>query len=46
MRNPYTHRAAVRDPQMFFGRTSALTRLFALLANGQSVSIVGDRRNK
>jgi hypothetical protein len=29
---------------MFFGRTDALNRLFALLANGQSVSITGDRR--
>ncbi|NOX60690.1 MAG: ATP-binding protein [Chloroflexi bacterium] len=44
MQNPYTHRSTVRDPQMFFGRTGALSRLFALLANGQSVSIVGDRR--
>ncbi len=44
MKNPYTHRSTVRDPQMFFGRTSVMNRLFALIANGQSVSVVGDRR--
>ncbi|MFQ5420994.1 MAG: hypothetical protein ACE5EY_11615 [Anaerolineae bacterium] len=44
MINPYTYRNAVRDPHMFFGRTNTLSRLFALLANGQSVSIIGDRR--
>ena len=44
MINPYTHRHTVREPDMFFGRTDVLNRLYALLANGQSVSVVGDRR--
>ena len=44
MRNPYTNRSTIRDPAMFFGRTSDLTRIYAMLANTQSVSIVGDRR--
>lgn len=44
MRNPYTNRGMVRDPAMFFGRTKELTRIYALLGNIQSVSIVGDRR--
>ncbi|HFQ94792.1 MAG TPA: ATP-binding protein [Anaerolineae bacterium] len=44
MTNPYVWRNTVRDPAMFFGRADELNRLFALLANGQSVSIIGDRR--
>jgi hypothetical protein len=44
MQNPYTHRSTVRDQAMFFGRTRDLARIYALLANTQSVSIVGDRR--
>ncbi len=44
MQNSYTFRNVVRDPNLFFGRTDPLNRLFALLANGQSVSVIGDRR--
>lgn len=44
MKNPYTHRSTIRDPSMFFGRTDDLTRIYALLANTQNISITGDRR--
>ena len=44
MQNPYTNRNTIRDPAMFFGRTDYLARIYALLANTQSVSIIGDRR--
>lgn len=44
MQNPYTYRNVVREPHLFFGQTDTLNRLFALLANGQSVSMIGDRR--
>lgn len=29
---------------MFFGRSALLKRIFSLLANGQSISLIGDRR--
>ena len=44
MQNPYTHRSTIHDPSMFFGRSAELARLYALLGNTQSISIVGDRR--
>ncbi|MEM7033492.1 MAG: ATP-binding protein [Chloroflexota bacterium] len=44
MQNPYTHRSTIRDPAMFFGRRQMLARIMPLLANTQSVSIIGERR--
>ncbi len=44
MQNPYTNRGMIRDPSMFFGRAEDLARIYALLANTQSLSIIGDRR--
>jgi len=44
MYNPYTSRNVIRTPDLFFGRIGELNRLYALLTNGQSVSVVGDRR--
>lgn len=44
MQNPYTHRRMIRNPAMFFGRSNALQRIYALIANMQSVAITGDRR--
>ena len=44
MQNPYTNRRMIRDPAMFFGRINDLKRIYTLLANMQSVSIIGDRR--
>jgi len=42
--NPFFHRGAVRDPRYFFGRTTEIRRILALVRRGQSVSVVGPRR--
>lgn len=44
MQNPYTNRGMIRDPSIFFGRIEDLTRIYTMLADTQSVSILGDRR--
>ena len=44
MQNPFFHRGPIRDPAYFVGRQHALDQILALLANTQSVSIVGPRR--
>lgn len=44
MQNPYVHRGMISDPEAFFGRQKELARLYALLAEMQSVSVVGERR--
>ncbi|HEU5230605.1 MAG TPA: ATP-binding protein, partial [Ktedonobacteraceae bacterium] len=41
--NPYYNMTAVRDPQMFYGRTRLLGMLFSALANRQCISLVGSR---
>lgn len=44
MQNPYTNRRMIRNPALFFGRANDLRRIYTLLANMQSISIIGDRR--
>ena len=41
--NPYQDLAAVRNPQMFFGRSRILRRLYAAIANLQCISLIGPR---
>ncbi|HZO71729.1 MAG TPA: AAA family ATPase [Ktedonobacteraceae bacterium] len=41
--NPYYNMAAVRDPQMFYGRSRLLNTLFSALTNRQCISLVGAR---
>ena len=41
--NPYYHLTAIRNLDMFFGRTSLLRRFYELLYNRQSVSLIGPR---
>jgi hypothetical protein len=41
LHNPYYDLAAVRQPEMFFGREDLLRQLFSLVAHQQSVSLVG-----
>src|SRR5579885_394163 len=41
--NPYYNMTAVRDPQMFYGRSRLLGMLFSALTNRQCVSLVGAR---
>lgn len=41
--NPYCAVSAVRNPDMFFGRTDLLRRFYSAIANHQSVSLVGSR---
>ena len=41
--NPYYNLTAIRNPDMFFGRTNLLRRLYGAIANRQSVSLVGPR---
>src|SRR5437588_1482171 len=41
--NPYFDLATVRNSTMFFGRTNLLRRLYAAIANRQSVSLIGSR---
>ena len=42
--NPFFHRAAITDPRYFFGRAGAVRDVLSLLANGQSVSIIGSTK--
>ena len=41
--NPYYDMAAVRNPEMFYGRTRLLGTLFSALANRQCISLIGSR---
>ncbi|HLZ60353.1 MAG TPA: ATP-binding protein [Ktedonosporobacter sp.] len=41
--NPYYDLAAVRSPDMFYGRARLLRSLFATIVNRQSISLVGPR---
>jgi hypothetical protein len=41
--NPYFNLTAIRNLEMFFGRTYLLRRFYAAIANHQSVSLVGPR---
>lgn len=43
-RNPYGHLTAIRDLQLFVGRTYELRRLYAAITDQQCISIVGTRR--
>ncbi|HRW08192.1 MAG TPA: winged helix-turn-helix domain-containing protein [Caldilineaceae bacterium] len=42
--NPFYHRVPIQDSTYFFGRAQEVGRIAALIANGQSVSIIGPRR--
>jgi len=42
--NPFFHRGPVRDHTYFFGREHASSQALSLLANGQSIALVGQRR--
>ena len=42
--NPFFHRGPVRDRAFFFGREHEMGQMLSLLGNGQSVSLVGQRR--
>lgn len=42
--NPFFHRGPIRDQRFFWNRTDEVTQARGLLAQGQSVSIVGPRR--
>ena len=42
--NAFFHRGPIRDPAYFFGRENETTQALSLLRNGQSISIVGQRR--
>jgi len=44
IRNPYTERAMITDPAMFFGRRAELETIFRRLAGSQCVAVVGERR--
>ncbi len=44
MHNPFYHRGAIRHLQDFFGREAETAQILGLLANGQSVSLIGPRR--
>lgn len=41
--NPYYDLAAVRNPSMFFGRTSILRQIYSSVLNQQCLSLVGPR---
>ncbi len=43
LNNPYYNMAAIRNSDMFFGRTNLLTTFYHTLANRQSISLVGIR---
>lgn len=43
-RNPFFNRADIRDPAYFFGRQQVLSDVLSLLANGQSVAVVGSTK--
>lgn len=42
--NPFFHRGPVREAAYFFGRERETRQMLSLLGNGQSVSLVGQRR--
>lgn len=42
--NAFFHRGPIRDPAYFFGRETETAQALSLLRNGQSVSVVGQRR--
>ncbi|MCB0167377.1 MAG: winged helix-turn-helix domain-containing protein [Anaerolineae bacterium] len=42
--NPFFHRGPVRNRAYFFGRKHETSQMLSLLGNGQSVSLVGQRR--
>ncbi len=42
--NPFFHRGPVRNSAYFFGREQETRQILSLLGNGQSVSLVGQRR--
>src|SRR6185503_10123771 len=42
--NPFFHRGPVRDRAYFFGREYETSQVLSLLGNGQSISLVGQRR--
>lgn len=42
--NPFFHRGPIRDRAYFFGRERETRQIMSLLQNGQSVSIIGQRR--
>jgi len=42
--NPFFHRGPVRDRAYFFGRGREVGQILSLLGNGQSISLVGQRR--
>ena len=42
--NPFFHRGPVRDRVYFFGREPETRQVLSLLSNGQSISLVGQRR--
>jgi hypothetical protein len=44
IRNPFFHRGPIRDPHFFWNRDEEVRRARTLLAQGQSVSVVGARR--
>jgi hypothetical protein len=44
VQNPFFHRGPIRDSLHFFGRQATVEQIRSLLANGQSVSVVGQRR--
>src|ERR1019366_9184718 len=41
--NPYYNTSALRNPNMLFGRTYLLARIYSALANQQNISLVGLR---
>jgi len=42
--NPFFHRGPIRDRPYFFGREQEVGQILSLLGNGQSISLVGQRR--
>lgn len=42
--NPFFHRGPIRDRAHFFGRQTELRQLLSLVGNGQSISLIGQRR--
>ncbi|MFQ5594789.1 MAG: winged helix-turn-helix domain-containing protein [Anaerolineae bacterium] len=44
MPNPFFHRGPIRDRAYFFGREDTTAQALSLLGNGQSISLVGQRR--
>jgi hypothetical protein len=43
LKNPYTHRSAIKDPDHFVGRVRETGEILSRMAEGESVSIVGPR---